>query len=101
MKQPTRKLTIEIEGITEAQDLAIRDLLSQWVRLGSAGASRWTSFYADGDGNFHPKVLVNGEAPVAFGTEEEQTARWSDDEYRIDFDEIAGELRRSAERAQA
>ena len=72
-------------------------MLSQWVRLGSVGSSRWVSFFADGDGKFRPKIKMNGEAPAPYGTDEQRKARWTRDEYRIDFDEVAGDLRRLRE----
>ena len=54
---PARKtMEIVIENLTEAQAIAIEDLLATWVQGGSHGCSRWTAFYADGDGNFRPRV---------------------------------------------
>jgi hypothetical protein len=90
-----REITIEIVNITEAQELAIRDFLAAWGYLGGVGSSRWTSFYADGDGDFRPKILVNGEKPQQYGSKSEIENRWRSDEYRIDFDEISGSLRES------
>jgi hypothetical protein len=83
---------IEISNLTEAQAIAIEDMLATWAMLGSQGSSRWTSFYADGDGNFRPKVLVNCQKAkqTELLTKEE---KWKGSEYRIDFDKIAWKLR--------
>lgn len=58
-------MKIEINGLTEAQEIALKDFLAQWVFLGHTGMSRWTAFFADGDGNFHPEIKVDGETPIA------------------------------------
>ena len=60
------KLTIEIDNLTEPQALAIEDMLATWSSLGSRGSSRWTAFYADGDGDFRPKILVDGQKPNSY-----------------------------------
>lgn len=88
-KKDRRSILVRIDNLTPAQELALCDYFAQWVRLGQVGSSRWTSFYADGDGNFRPKITVNGEKPEFFGTHEQVCARWKGDEYRLDFDEIA------------
>lgn len=91
------KMTIEIDNLTEAQAIAIEDMMATWVVLGDLGGSRWTSFYADGDGNFRPKVNVNGKeakfASTDLISEEERSEIWKGKEYRIDFDKIAWKLR--------
>lgn len=86
-------MNIVITDLTEAQELAIKDMLFQWKVLSAVGSSRWVCFYADGDGNFRPSILVDGFQPQPFGTPEEVNKRWREDEYRMDFDEIAWKLR--------
>src|SRR5271167_851602 len=86
-----RKITVEIDNLTEAQEIALNDLFATWVTLGSWGSSRWTAFFADGDGDFRPKVTVNGEKPKT--TELiDRDKLWQGDEYRIDFDAIGWAL---------
>lgn len=106
MSEQNEKMVIEIDNLTTAQKLAIEDLLATWSALGSMGSSRWTAFFADGDGNFHPKITVDGEKAeqCKLGDREQ---RWRDaafstrdggaistDMYMIDFDEIAWALRK-------
>mgnify|MGYP000858997142 FL=1 len=86
------KMLIEIENLTEAQKIALEDMFATMVNLGNIGASRWVCFYSDGDGNFRPKIIVDGKKPefTKLLTKED---RWKNDEYRIDFDKIAWLLR--------
>ena len=91
-KRRRPKTIIEIEGLTEAQEIAIEDMLKTWESLGGMGSSRWTSFYADGDGNFRPKIKINGKKPQ-YTTLLNRKNLWENDEYRIDFDTIAWALR--------
>ena len=92
-----RKIAVEIDNLTEAQEIALNDLFATWVTLGSWGSSRWTAFFADGDGDFRPKVTVNGEKPKT--TELiDRDKLWQGDEYRIDFDAIGWALEAKSEK---
>lgn len=82
---------IQIRNLTVAQSIALEDMLATWQQLGSLGASRWTSFFADGDGNFRPKILYNGHiAQKTQLLDEDDT--WKGSDYRIDFDAIAWKI---------
>lgn len=84
------KVTIEIDDLTDAQSIALEDMMRMWMSMGGRGCSRFTSFYADGDGNFRPKILFNGEKPKwFFNPKTGKTSKPIDPEYKIDFDEIA------------
>ena len=61
--EKTISMKIEIDNLTEAQAIALEDMLATWQWLGGNGASRWTAFYADGDGNFQPKITIDGRKP--------------------------------------
>ena len=63
MSTADKTLKIEINGLTDSQVIAISDMMAQWQYLGTIGASRWTAFFADGDGNFRPSIIVNNEEP--------------------------------------
>lgn len=89
------KVTIEIDNLTEPQKIALEDMLATWEYLGGMGASRWTGFFADGDGNFRPKILIDGSKPMMTDLIPE-LSKWPkgfNGEYRIDFDSIAWQLR--------
>ena len=91
------ELEVKLKNLTEAQAIALEDMFATWVELGNVGCSRWTSFYADGDGNFRPKVEVNGEeakcAPDNIISKEERgSVLWKDKEYKIDFDFVSYKL---------
>ena len=85
-------LHIAIDNLTSAQALALEDLLATWVNLGGLGSSRWTAFYADGDGNFHPRITIDGRTPK-FCELVDRKKVWHGDEYRVDYDSIARKLR--------
>ena len=96
----TEKLTmsIEIANLTPAQKVAIEELLFEWQKLGSWGSSRWTAFFADGDGNFRPKILVDGHKPEPSTLAGGEKKRWREqfderDVYVMDFDSIARAMR--------
>lgn len=82
---------IKIKNLTIAQSIALEDMLATWQQLGGLGASRWTSFFVDGDGNFHPKVLYNGHKPNKTDLLDEGDV-WKGNDYRIDFDSISWKL---------
>jgi hypothetical protein len=85
------KLIIEIDNITEHDAVALESALAIMQHLGNIGSSRWVCFYADGDGNFRPKIKVNGrkaEHTKLINGED----LWEHDEYRIDSDAIAWKL---------
>lgn len=76
-------LNIKITNLTKNQSAAFEDMLFTMNSLGNIGSSRWVSFYADGDGNFHPKITINGSKPKETYKEEN---KWEGNEYRIDQD---------------
>jgi hypothetical protein len=86
-------MDIKINNLTKAQELAVIDMLAQWCYNGGAGHSAYVAFYADGDGNFHPKILVDGEKPKHYKM---ASGEWAGKEknaiYKIDFDLIARDL---------
>ena len=89
-----KTINVKIENITEAQAIALEDMFRTWVSLGKIGSSRWTSFYADGDGNFRPNIKVDGK-DAKFSDlidEEMRNKMWKENEYKIDFDIIGWKL---------
>jgi hypothetical protein len=98
-----RTLTVVLENVTEAQEIALNDLFATWQSLGSVGSSRWTAFFADGDGDFRPKITINGEKPKFTDLLDRKLMWLSDDivafafahgndAYKIDYDWIGWKL---------
>ena len=87
-KHQTVTITLEL---TEPQRIALEDMLATWNSLSNIGASRWTAFYADGDGDFHPKAVIDGHTPLKFG-QLTKAEVWAGEEYRIDPDRVAWRL---------
>ena len=105
-----RTLTVVFENITEAQEIALNDLFATWQSLGSVGSSRWTAFYADGDGDFRPKITVNGEK-AKFTELIDRKDMWAKDEtvasyflrgdaYFIDFDWVGWKLQEAEDKTK-
>ena len=94
-----RTLTVVIENVTEAQEIALNDLFATWQQLGNWGSSRWTAFFADGDGDFRPKITINGEKAkfTDLMPREEMWKEGPHGEYRIDFDWIGWRLQEKEE----
>jgi hypothetical protein len=97
-----RTLNITIDNVTEAQEIALNDLFATWQQLGSWGSSRWTAFFADGDGDFRPKITINGEKAKhtdlidrsVFWSSDKIVAMsfYEGDAYKIDFDWVGDKL---------
>jgi hypothetical protein len=104
-----RKTVTVVMELTESQAAALEDMLYTWNRLGSWGSSRWTAFYADGDGDFKPKARINGRKPQPSTPQGRWTAepgqlghtgnllprrdrQWGDGMYWMDFDSVAWAL---------
>ena len=90
------KISIEIDNIDKAQAIALESLLDIMVYLGNVGGSKWVCFYADGDGNFHPKITIDGKK-VEHTKLIDPESLWIDNEYRIDFDSLYDPLRNKGE----
>ncbi len=89
-------MDIKIENLSEAQKIAIEDMLAIWIYCGGIGASRPVTFYVDGDGDFHPDILIDGQKPRRFkNPTKDAKVHTIDDKipehtgYFIDYDEIA------------
>lgn len=91
MKNKKITAVIRIGDLTVPQAIALEDMLATWEQLGSAGSSRWTSFFADGDGDFRPTILYNGYKPQKTELLEKEEV-WRGNDYRIDFDCIGWKL---------
>lgn len=100
MNDDKKTITVQIANLTDSQVIALKDLFYWWNRLGSIGASRWTAFFADGDGNFRPFIRVDGQRPEPYkdtggGFEKpDGKGRWKPEFggiYMVDFDKIKTE----------
>lgn len=85
-----------IRNLSIPQSIALEDMFATWQALGSVGSSRWTSFFADGDGDFRPKILYNGQVPKITHLIDEDE-KWRGSEYKIDYDAIGWMLHNNGE----
>ncbi len=97
------KMTVTMD-VTIPQGLALQSMFNHWNRLAGMGASREVAFYADGDGNFHPKAECEFSEEVPELTSEMEeiacNTRSGHDRFGrtlklFDFDGLAWKLRDS------
>ena len=88
------KMKIELE-VTKAQGLALQAMFEYMNQLSNLGGSREVGFYADGDGNFHPKAKItfNSDMPELTDELKKISIIKDDSGNRIyDFDPIAWKI---------
>jgi hypothetical protein len=56
LERKEQKLVITLENINQADAIALKKMFGYMEYLGQIGSSRLCTFFADGDGSFHPKV---------------------------------------------
>lgn len=83
------KLKIEIDNLTEKQAIAVEQMFNTWEILSRLGSSRYVAFYVDGDGNFHPKILINDKS-IKDSEKFSIKDSYNDEKnmYLIDFDNV-------------
>lgn len=99
MERKYQKLVITLENVGQADAIALIKMFKYMEHLGRLGASRWCSFYADGDGAFRPKVSFEypeelPEVPEIDGRTVSShigSMRYTSD-FAIDSDEIAWKI---------
>jgi hypothetical protein len=82
-----RKLFISIDNVRPDDAIALMKMFKYMERLGNVGSSRFCSFYADGDGSFHPKVSF--VYPVDLPEIPDVDGVQKDGSFKIDSDAIA------------
>ena len=61
-----KKITIEIENLTEAQALALEELMATWQFISDKKFFYWTAFAIDGFADWNPKITFNGSEPQRY-----------------------------------
>lgn len=93
-------VTLTFEGVTPAQAIALDRMVAQMRTLSAIGSSRYVAFYADGDGNFRPRIKVH-MTPDPYGDRSEMErnvlankaeVKADGDTIFIDFDPVAWAL---------
>ena len=57
----TVTLKLRIENLTNSQAVALINMFQEMERFGKIGHSGYIGFYADGDGDFRPKIYENSK----------------------------------------
>ncbi len=91
LKRKEQKLVITIDNVNQADAIALIKMFEYMEYLGNIGASRNCTFFADGDGAFHPKVkfIYPEELPAV---PEIDGINYKTQDFSIDSDAIAWEI---------
>ena len=71
MSEHKYNLTVNFQGLTDAQVIALADFFDAWDSNIIFGRSRYMAFYVDGDGNFRPKIEMSHSSMEDMGLVEE------------------------------
>lgn len=61
-----RKVTIELDNLTEAQAIAVEELMAVWKYIADKKFFYWTGFVIDGFVDWAPDIKVNGKEPERY-----------------------------------
>lgn len=79
-------MTIKLKNIPTRDAVGLKLLFEHFQRLGELGASRWCSYFADGDGAFRPKVEFEFSSEIPETTTKGyERGEWV---FRLDSDHI-------------
>jgi hypothetical protein len=98
MKKDNICLTLNFKGLTEAQAITLVKMAKIMEYCGQIGASRTVSFFADGDGDFCPKVDYTTSDPLRFTEKklvldlEIMQAMENGSNFKLDYDDTAWQL---------
>ncbi|MGL5689953.1 MAG: hypothetical protein ACRDD8_03940 [Bacteroidales bacterium] len=85
-------LTVTFSNVDESQIIALTHMFKYWEHLGNIGSSRKTTFFADGDGSFRPKVSVSCDMDLPEIPSSELECIKPSGEFEIDPDTIAWKI---------
>jgi hypothetical protein len=105
IKRKEQKLVVTINNVAQADAITFIKMFKYMQYLGNIGSSRWCSFFADGDGSFHPKVSFEYPEELPEVPEIEGIVTWnketkkleghpipSEGDFAIDSDSIAWKI---------
>lgn len=81
-------LTVTFDRLNEPQAIALMAMFERWEIHGKFGASRWVSFFVDGDGSFHPDIDIDVDGDVIESDEVKEVAEV--ERNKFDFDSVTG-----------
>lgn len=92
------KLTLTFDEISEAQAITLVKMAKIMEYCGNIGTSRNVTFFADGDGDFRPKVSYESDGELGFEKKPleidlniwETMDKHSD--FRLDYDSVAWQI---------
>ena len=86
LKRDTHTLYITLENVSPSDAIALMKMFKYMERLGNAGSSRNCTFFADGDGSFHPTASF--VYPIELPEVPDIDGITKDGSFKIDSDSI-------------
>lgn len=90
MEKKNQTLVITVENINQADAIALKKMFQHMQYLGGIGSSRKCTFFADGDGSFHPKISFT--YPEELPEVPEIDGVMTNGSFNIDSDDIAWKI---------
>jgi len=84
LKRKAQKLVITLDNVKQSDAIALIKMFRYMQLLGSIGSSRMCSFYADGDGDFHPKFSYEYPEALPEVPEINGIVTWNKPEKRLE-----------------
>ena len=90
-------LNLSFKGITKAQAITLVKMAKIMEWCGRVGTSRNVTFFADGDGNFRPKVSYEASKDISYTEKlamdlEIWEAQDEHKDFKLDFDSVAWQV---------
>lgn len=90
-------LNLSFKGITKAQAITLVKMAKIMEWCGRVGTSRNVTFFADGDGNFRPKVSYEASKDISYTEKlamdlEIWEAQDDHKDFKLDFDSVAWQV---------
>lgn len=84
IERKAHKMVITLENVLPADAIALKKMFEYMETLGHMGSSRMCSFYADGDGSFHPKITIDYPIELPEVEEIDGIVKWNEKEKRLE-----------------
>lgn len=105
LQRKEQKLVITLQNVSQADAIGLIKMFKYMQYLGNIGSSRMCSFFADGDGSFHPKASFEYPEELPEVPEIDGVVTWdneakklkghpvsSEGDFAIDSDSIAWKI---------
>ena len=90
-------LTINFKDVSKAQAITLVKMAKIMEWCGQVGTSRNVTFFADGDGDFRPKVTYEATEDISYDNKlaidiDIMTAQEKSSDFKLDYDSVAWQI---------